>query len=176
MQAGRAHGRLDEPAAFVEFGRPGGLAAGAAPRRGAGRSGDDRLRTDWHQRRFFGFVILCGLAALLEVVGRDHIECDGRVVVDRGEERAAIDLHECGGQERAGPSGSAGLRGRATLEGHAAAAAGGELEKHFLGLTRLRLEDRPHLPHQRAGEAGGGDLTGGFDVGGGEMFGESFLE
>jgi hypothetical protein len=98
------------------------------------------------------------------------------MVLDRGEEGATINLHERGGEERAGAAGSAGLRGRAAFERHAAAAAGGEFEKHFLRLARRLLEDRPHLPHPRAGEAGGGDLTGGFDVGRGEMLGETLLE
>ena len=104
------------------------------------------------------------------------LERDGRLVVDAGEQPAAIDFQEHRGQHRAGLACPASRRCAACLERHAAAAMGRKLEGHFLFGAVFIGSRSPHLSHPGAGRGYGSELPREGDVGGLEEVEEPLLE
>ncbi len=173
-----ADGGFHEPPPLLEFRRPGRepLATAADRRRGRpGRHGRGGSITGLIAVvRLVGHVVI-GRSDFRDIVGHD-VERDRRLVVDAREEAAAIDLEQHGGEHGAGKAGTAGGRGAAGLEGHAAAAMGRQLQLHFVFVAVVPEDGGPHLADSRAGDGGGGDRAGLGDVGRGKEMKEALLE
>ena len=156
------NGWLHEPATLLEFRRPGGQ-----PRRTPARYDQGRFCCYWRLCRSGVCRMVCRLERLCPsfgiAVGAHDVERDRSLVMNAGEEPAAIHLQKHSGQYGTWlalpPRGCVAL----ALERHATAAMGGEFENDLVLRTRVG-HSGTDLSNPRAGDGCGNELSRRCDV------------